>query len=334
MTESRVYLDEIQLFNGLILKLSRPLEKIERATTELLKEAFQHGVPYFWEYEKGEHIYVPVDGGSIRVIHFKPENLIHKRPIVLVSGWGVVPSTFQDFYEVMHEKYEFYYLETREKASSKIKRFAQFTITQKAKDIGDAIKFLGLQSRDFVLMGTCWGSSVILQGLMDNSIKAPTILVFDPMYKLTYSRFFLTFIAPILPVPLLSLLRPFMKRQRVGEMQEKRQKERVDATVDNAVLWKWKRASIQCRNFMLYGNLHKIAQEVFVINSTKDYIHDPINYPNIAHQLPKGRFLRLQGTEDKREYIAAIVAREFSRVLKNEFPNSMEEFEVQLPRDS
>lgn len=323
---------EIKLFNGTILKLPQTLDKIEEATTELLSEAYQENVPNFWEYEKGSHIYVPVDDGEIRVIHFKPENPLNTRPIVLVSGWAVPPSTFQDFYEIMHERYEMYYVETREKASSRIKRFAKFTVSKKAKDLGNVITYLGLKDRDFVLMGTCWGSAIILQGLMDKTIDAPTVLTLDPMYTLTYSKFLLKFIIPLLPPFVIGLLRPILRKQRVGGMQEKKQKERVDATINAAVFWKWKSAAIHNRKFLLYGNLDKIEQEVFVVNGTSDYIHDPVHYPNIAFEIPKGRFLRLQGSEDKREYITAVVAREFSKVSNGVFPETLKGFEVKIPR--
>ncbi|MBN2155919.1 MAG: hypothetical protein JW776_07740 [Candidatus Lokiarchaeota archaeon] len=324
--------DVIQLFNGQILSLPRSLEEIEEDTSELISDKYQDNVPEFWKYEKGDHIHVPVDGGEIRVIHFKPDNPIAKRPILLVPGWAVPPITFEDYYEIMHERCELYYLETREKTSSRMKRLAKFNMSQKAKDIGIAIHHLGLDKRDFVLVGTCWGSSMILQGLMDGTVNAPTIVLLDPMYKFTFSRF-ITFIAPILPVPLLRLMKPFLKKKRIGDMKEKRQLERVNAVVDDAEIWKWKRAANHVRNFSLFGNLHKVHQEIFVVNSTSDYIHDSNNYPNIAHQLAKGRFLRFKADEKNREYVIGAASLEFAKVTQDELPESLLKFEVPMPRN-
>ena len=302
MTESNENSDTIELFDGTILTLPQSLEQIEQDTTEIFEKSMQKDVPNFWEMEEAEHIYVPVEGGEIRVIHIKPENPISKRPLLFLPGWAVPPIAFQDLYEIIHGKYDFYYLETREKTSSRIGRFGDFTMSRKAKDIAVAIKYLGLDKKDFVLTGTCWGSAMIIQGLIDHTVSAPTVVLLDPMHYFAFSRL-VTFLCPIIPVPLLRLLKPILRKKRIGEMKEKRQLERVDAVINDATYWKWKRAAHQVRNFEMYGHLHKINQEVFIVNDTEDYIHKAIDYPNIAHQIPKGRFLKLQTHEKNREWV-------------------------------
>lgn len=332
MTENSPKLDKITLFDGTVLPLTQSLKQIEQDTTEILNTSIQNDVPNFWEMEDAEHIYIPVDGGEIRAIHIKPENPISKRPLLFLPGWAVPPIAFQDFYAIAHKKYDFYYLETREKTSSRISRLGNFKMSQKAKDIGIAIKYLGLDKRDFVLSGACWGAAMIIQGLIDKTVNAPTIVLQDPMHYFAFSRV-ITFLAPIIPTLLLKLLKPVLRKQRVGEMKEKRQLERVDAVIDDITYWKWKRAAHQCRNFEMYGNLHKINQEVLIVNATEDYIHQVIDYPNIAHQIPKGRFFQLQTHEKNREFVFGTVIGEFTKVTKEWIPESMKKFEVPIPRD-
>jgi len=275
--------------------------------------------------------YVPVDDGEIRVIHVNPKNKISKRPLVFVPGWGVIPRNFDDFYEVLHEKIEFYYIETREKKTSRIKRFkAKLTMNQKAKDVGDALKYLGLANKkDFILMGPCWGGAIILQGLMDKTIKAPTIVTVDPMHRLWYSQFMLDYIGPILPVWLLYLMKPLLKWLKLRNMTEKVQKQRAEDLIKEAVMWKWKRAGFHCRHFELYGNLHKIDEEVFVFNATTDLIHDKRDYPKIAKEIPKGRFIYMETDESYRERMMGILGREFSQISSSEgIPSKFKEFEI------
>jgi len=140
MTEGNTNSDTITLFDGTVLTLPQSLEQIEQDTLKILDNSIQKDVPNFWEMEEAEHIYVPVEGGEIRIIHIKPENPISKRPLLFLPGWAVPPIAFQDLYEVLHNKYDFYYLETREKTSSRIGRFGDFTMQRKAKDIAVAIK--------------------------------------------------------------------------------------------------------------------------------------------------------------------------------------------------
>jgi len=140
MTEGNTNSDTITLFDGTVLTLPQSLEQIEQDTLKILDNSIQKDVPNFWEMEEAEHIYVPVEGREIRIIHIKPENPISKRPLLFLPGWAVPPIAFQDLYEVLHNKYDFYYLETREKTSSRIGRFGDFTMQRKAKDIAVAIK--------------------------------------------------------------------------------------------------------------------------------------------------------------------------------------------------
>jgi len=78
-------------------------------------EATKREVSNFWEIDECSTIYVPVDDGEIRVLHIKPNKPVAKRPLVFIPGWGGLVEGYTDFYEVLHDKVEFYFLETREK---------------------------------------------------------------------------------------------------------------------------------------------------------------------------------------------------------------------------
>ena len=118
--------------------------------------------------------------------------------MVLVPGWGVIPSGYQDFYQSVRGKAEFFYIETREKGSSRIRgRRPDLSPGRGAHDIGAALDALGLSGkRDFVLTGVCWGSTLILEGLREGVIDAPTILVADPMHTLWFPKWLLRYVAP------------------------------------------------------------------------------------------------------------------------------------------
>lgn len=308
------------------------IESVEKIQL-LLDETKGNDTPAFWEGDFAEKIFVPVNDGEILVYHIKPKNPVSIRPLVFVPGWGVIPQGFKDLYEVLRDKVEFFYIETREKKSSRLKRFkAKMTMSQKAKDISDALEFLELNKQnDFILMGTCWGSSIILQGLMEKSIDAPTIITYDPMHRLWYPQWVLNIIAPIIPIWIITLLKPFLKWLRLRKMTEKVQKQRAVDFIDNAVIWKWRRAAYQVRNFELFGNMSQIFKEVFVVNGTDDLIHDKRDYPKIAKELPNGRFICFKIHESNRERLMGIIAREFSKSSKEDgIPSIFQNFEVKL----
>ena len=124
------------------------------------------------------------------------------RPIVFIPGWGTVLEGFTGFFNLIDGRAECYYIETREKNSSRLDRSsARLDMDQKAKDIARALESLGLNRLDdFLLVSTCWGSAVVAHGLIEGILKAPTVLLFDPMHTLWFPRWILRYVSPLTPV--------------------------------------------------------------------------------------------------------------------------------------
>ena len=307
--------------------------ELEQQVHEMLS-ATERKVPNFWESNTTESLYVPVDDGEIRVYHFKPDNPVSKRPLVFIPGWGGTEIGYVDFYEVIHDRVECYYIETREKRSSKLDRKKEkLDMRQKAKDIQDAINYLELDKNDFVLFGTCWGGAIILQGLIDGTIDAPTIITHDPMHTLWFPKWFLRYVSPILPLFVIRLMKPVLRKLQMRGMNEKIQRKRAENFIANAEPWKWKKAAQSVKDFELFGNVSRITKEVFVINGTKDKVHNQITYTKIAAEMPFSRFIYLKTDESRRERLMGLVTLEFSKVTKNEgIPTSLRDFEKKLHR--
>jgi hypothetical protein len=289
--------------------------------------------PGFWQPGEGEEIRVPVEGAEIRVFACRPRRPAAKRPVVLVPGWGVVPEGYQDFYQSLRGKAEFYYIETREKGSSRIRtRQPDMSPAQSARDIAAALDAIGLRGRkDFVLVGVCWGSTLILQGLLDGVIDAPTVVLADPMHRLWFPRWLLRFVAPIVPSFLLGAARWLIAQVLIGDMQEQTQKARDYAFVRAAVPWKWKGSGCAARDLELFGSLGALVREIFVVNGTNDKVHDQTHYPRIAAEMPRGRFLHLPTDEANRERCIGAAALEFARVSASDgLPRALAGFEKRV----
>ncbi|HSV55990.1 MAG TPA: alpha/beta fold hydrolase [Magnetospirillaceae bacterium] len=285
--------------------------------------------PDFWLPEHGRTIYVPVPGAEIRVIHVQPERAYARRPVVLVPGWGTIPEGFREFYGPLHGKAEFWYIETREKTSSRIlDRKADLSVGRAALDIRAALDATGLAGQDFVLVGSCWGSAQILEGLIRGALDAPTLLLADPMHSLWFSKWILRWVSPWIPSAAASFARPVLKRLILGDMKETAQRNRIFEFIDDADVWKWKKSAEAAREFELFGRLGKVGREVFVLNGTGDKVHDQRNYPRIAAELPAGRFLFLPVDESLRERLFGLAAMEFARVGASDgLPPSLAGFE-------
>lgn len=330
MVQNRV--DEMQIPPSLLTLTAEQEKKVK----SLLDETRQEASKTWWESDI-ETFYVPVRDGELRVFHWKPKNPISKRPIVFVPGWGIPPVCYNDFYEVLYNKAECYYIETREKGSSRMSsRRTRFDLSQKAKDVTEVLKFFGLtEDKDFILVAPCWGSAIILQGLLDGNVKAPTIIAVDPMHTLWFPKWVLKYLAPFLPPFIITLLKPFFKKGMLGDMKEPVQQKRAFAVLDDAVIWKWRKAAMHVQNYELFNFASEIKEEVIVLNGTEDKIHQQTDYPKIAMLMPKGRFLFMKTGEENRERLMGLVALKFSRISAADgIPPELLDFEKDLKRNN
>jgi pimeloyl-ACP methyl ester carboxylesterase len=292
----------------------------DRDAVERLLSIGQPDAPRFWEpggmaAAGAQVLTVPVEGAEIRVYRMTPARPTAHRPIVFVPGWGTNPPGWFDLYTAVHDRAELWYLETREKASSRIlDRRTDMGVDQAARDITRALEFLGLAGRDFVLAAACWGASQVLKGMIDGHLHAPTVVLQDPMHRLWFPRWVLRWVSPLVPLPLLHVLRPILVNLMLGDMREPVQKARAYAFVYGADFWKWKTSAEAARDFQLHGELGGVRDEVFVVNGTADKVHNPVHYPRIAAELPRGRFLFTPTIESRRELLFGAVALEFAKV--------------------
>lgn len=193
-------------------------------------------------------------------------------------------------FEIFYNYIEFYYVETREKKSSRINhQHGSFSLEQNAVDIQTVLEYFNINERDFVLMGTCWGASIILYGLINHILQAPTYVLVDPMHRLQYPHWFLN-MAPFIPVWLLWLLKPLLAYLKLRNHSLPTQRKRIIEFIHHADLWKWKKAAFQARNFELIGKVGQIQEEVFIFNATTDVIHDQRKYALIAQEIPNSHF--------------------------------------------
>jgi pimeloyl-ACP methyl ester carboxylesterase len=307
------------------------------AVAEMLVGSRAAAPPPFWELGVGEQTLVPTAQARIRAMHFRPPQSIPerargvsaRRPIVLVPGFGATPPGFQDFYAAAFDSAELYYIETREKPSSVVDRGSDMSVAQSAADVQEALAVLGLTgNRDYVLVALCWGAAIVLEGMIRGMIDAPTVLLCDPMHALWFPKWVLRFVSPLLPVPLVRALRPLISRAMIGGMKEPAQKQRATEFVASADIWKWKMSAEAARDFDLLGRLGAVSREVFVLNGTADRIHDPRNYPQMAREMPRGRFLHMPTEESNRELLFGVAALEFARIAAEDgLPRSLSRFE-------
>jgi len=296
---------------------------------------YSRDVPYFAEKDICEEINVPIEDGELKVFHYIPKNNKGKRPILFAPGFGSSTWAWKDFVIPFYEKNEFYYLETREKNSSKIRRSrkSKFTNEQTAKDFGATIKYLGLDKKDFVLMGTSYSGGAILNGIAKKIFSAPTAIAFQPLKTYKKQRKITIIFFPFPPFALNLFKHIFVWLVFLG-MKNKEQKKRIKKYIVEGDAWKWRRGGIDNFNYDLEDALPLIEDEVFIFHGPKDRYHPDIVFEEMTKATQKGRYFHLNCANDKRQILAGIIGYEFTNVKKEEgVPESFKPFEVEIIRE-
>ena len=208
----------------------------------------------------------PVKNGELRVLYHKPEKKVTKRPIVFLPGYVAAPFTWKDFHIPHHDLGEYYYVETREKATSKIKRNrkVRLDVEQSSWDLPEVIDYLGLNKRDHVLYGASYGGAVIFQSLIHQLVKSPTIVTFDPIAKWVYGGFFMNVLLRTVPLFILSPMRTLFAKISLANMKNQSQRDRMVAFLKGAEPWKFKQSYFQNKKFDIIEDLAEIKSELFI----------------------------------------------------------------------
>ncbi|MHA1112272.1 MAG: alpha/beta fold hydrolase [Promethearchaeota archaeon] len=310
-----------------------PNETIDERLMELI-ELNTRKVPYFYEEGVCDTNYIPVEGGEIRVFHHKPKNPVTKRPILFIPGFGTSLWAWKEFSLPFVEHGEFFFLETREKKSSKFKSRlkAKMTLKQVAKDINVVIHHLGLDKKDYVLFGTSYCGGAILKGLIDKILTARTIVLFDPFFKLLYYRKLIS-VLRFVPPSILNIIRYILWRIALKGEGNETQRQRSKYIRDEAVMWKWRKASVSILKSNLLDDLPKINEKVIVFYGLRDKHHPPRVYEEVARRIPNSQYFAAISPEDKRELTCGVIGLEFCKIKAVDgIPDSLKVFEKSITK--
>ena len=101
---------------------------------------------------------------SLRVIHFEPVAISPYPPLVMVVGLATVIESFQGIIGGLTRDFEVYYVETREKSSSRLLGKVKFDMETVAFDILSVLRFLELPFKKYILFGYSYISGVNFLG--------------------------------------------------------------------------------------------------------------------------------------------------------------------------
>lgn len=263
--------------------------------------------------EVAERSFIPVPGGRIRALHYKPERVECKRPVVMVPGFGVVPSGWHDWWAMLYDRAEVFYIETREKPTSLIeRRGADLSMDALVLDMVRGLDHFEIAGRDYVIQGGSWGGTTLLAGLGLGAYSAPAVVAWNPVRRLWFNRWALKHLTPHVPMEAFESLRGLISGVALAGMNPV-QRERLMVNI-NAADWRWKAAAEAQAAFDLNDLTSAILEEVLVFIGVDERVHSAESSEALARRIPRGRLFWPQANESENIAVAGLVALELARI--------------------
>jgi len=237
--------------------------------------------------------FTPPSGSANPPIPYHTSNAPHPLPhnslliphIVFLPGLASVIDNFRNTLIALTENHKVFYIETREKGSSRISGKAGFSIPSIASDLPVVIEKLGLQEGEYVLTGYSLGAAVIAASSEHINAKPIATVLIEPSGTFKWPWW-------LLPVArygigLYPAIRPFikwyMKKFYINKDGDYEMYEINSRVLDQADPRKLASAVISIADFEIWDYLKAIETHCLVIGVSHDKFHSHDEGSSIAN---------------------------------------------------
>ena len=265
--------------------------------------------------------WLPVSPGVfLRVITFSPPQKSGNPDVVFVAGWVSKPVAWREVLGEITRDFRVFYVETREKISSRIQRNVNFGVEDIGWDIIQLIPRLGIESSHYILIGSSLGATAILDCVSELQPKPEALILIAPNAEFRVPRWGVWLIR-LFPPRLYLIFKPFLKwylrNFRLDVTTDYAQYKKYADALDAADPWKLKKAALALAKYTVWEKLGDIACPVLIVGASKDKLHEPENLKKMTSLLPNAKYIDLKtnrGTHSKevvgvlRKFISGIRA--------------------------
>jgi pimeloyl-ACP methyl ester carboxylesterase len=220
---------------------------------------------------------------ALRVITFTPPQPSPFPPIVFVAGWISLIRGWEKVLREMTKDFRVYYVETREKISSRISERQSFGVEDIGGDLVPLVRELRLT--DYVLFGSSLGATAIIDCYRGLNPKPMSLVLVAPnaVFRVPLSW---KIIVTIFYARLYDLIRPsvkwYLRNFRLDVRTDAAQYEKYCEALDAAEPRKLKKAVMAVWSYEVWDKLAAVDCPVLIVNASRDKLHEPENLQRIA----------------------------------------------------
>ncbi|HDP99396.1 MAG TPA: alpha/beta hydrolase [bacterium] len=258
------------------------------------------------------------DNVSLRVITFTPPQKTDNPPVVFIAGWITLIRAWQYVLREMSKDFTIYYVETREKISSKVVGKVKYGVEDIAGDIIALIEHLKLENDRYILFGSSLGATAILESCRRLRVKPKCLVLIGPNAVFRVPRFGRIIIYLFYP-GLYLIIKPFikwyLKHFRLDVRSDYEQYRKYCDNLDAADPWKLKKAAMELSHYTVWDFLAEIEVPTLIFGASKDTLHEPENLKRMVSMLPKATYLDLETNRQTHREMVVEHTRQYLRDL-------------------
>ncbi len=241
---------------------------------------------------------IPVSPGvSLRVITFSPSQPDKNPALVFVPGLISLMAGWREVLLEMTRDFLVYYIETREKITSKVKGKVDYSLEAIGKEIAALVSHFNLQSRSYILFGSSLGATAILESSRFLKTDPLCLVLIGPNAVFRVPKFY-RFIIRVFNPRFYLLLKPivkwYLKTFRLDTGADYAQYEKYCKTLDAADPWKLKKTVIAFSRYEVWDILAAIHYPTLIVGASRDTLHEPENLKKMVSIMKHAAYIDLE----------------------------------------
>lgn len=255
--------------------------------------------------------YIEVDSTvTLRVISYYPPERAALPPVVLLPGLGSVIENFKGTLIGLTQKHIVYYIDTREKGTSKISGNVGFSIPEIASDLPKAIELHGLKTGEYILAGYSLGASVVACSYVHLRQKPMAVVLVEPSASFKWPWWLIPLAR--YAVSVYSVIKPFlkwyMKTFRINTKEDQEMYDINSRILDQANPKRLAATVLAVRKFEVWEHLPKIDVPCLVVGVSHDKFHSHDEALLVSRRIANCKYIDvLNNKRSHSEEVATII---------------------------
>jgi pimeloyl-ACP methyl ester carboxylesterase len=229
----------------------------------------------FEEFASILHVQVADDGLDVlRVLYTEPEGEV-KDTLVLLPGFGSLPSAWDDVLLEMMKDHRVYVIETREKHTAKLRKKPDLGPERFARDIAEVIDYLMLE--DYLMVASSYGAGFTMLAMSMGLMNPRTTYMVGPVLRVEVPGYTWPFVYINTPLVWRFFVKPIAKfviRYIYLDRSQKEQAKKYWGYFDSYDAKKVRKTMLTQRKFKITDeDLAKINSKCIFVAAEKDKAH-------------------------------------------------------------